>query len=180
MQANSVITLATKIDKEALAMKRARYTGNMTLPSSSASTHTAIAPLHTADPHNSPPPDLLNIAQRAKMHENQLVRLANALPSMIRSAIKKALQPAKDLTSLCSTVDVLESKVVYDVDPSWKPGGVATTSYHELHTLPDNWVVQGLRKPLSLPPDPQKPTAEEIASWQFDATTYTWKSWPNH
>ncbi|MCD7451736.1 hypothetical protein HAX54_013217 [Datura stramonium] len=44
---------------------------------------------------------------------------------------------------------------VYDVDPSWTPGGVATTSYHELHTLPDNWVVQGPGKPLSHPPDPQ-------------------------
>ncbi|MCE3215013.1 hypothetical protein HAX54_000539 [Datura stramonium] len=83
VQANSVITLATKIDKEAPAMKRAKYTGNMTPPSLSASTHTATAPLHKAEPHNSPPPNLLKIAQRAKMHENQLVRLAKALPSMI-------------------------------------------------------------------------------------------------
>ncbi|MCE3216541.1 hypothetical protein HAX54_006841 [Datura stramonium] len=35
-----------------------------------------------------------------------------AFPCLTSSAIKKALQPAKDkLTSLCSTVDVLESKV---------------------------------------------------------------------
>ncbi|MCE0481451.1 hypothetical protein HAX54_039222 [Datura stramonium] len=26
---------------------------------------------------------------------------------------------------------------VYDIDPSWKPGGVETTSYNELCTLPD-------------------------------------------
>ncbi|MCD9638308.1 hypothetical protein HAX54_022183 [Datura stramonium] len=58
--------------------------------------------------------------------------------------------------------------------------GVATTSYYELDTLPDNWVVQGPGKPLSLPPDPHQPTAEETASWQFDAATYTWKPRPNH
>ncbi|MCD7450429.1 hypothetical protein HAX54_006222 [Datura stramonium] len=83
VQANSVITLSTKTDKEAQAMKREKYTRTMTLPSSSASTLTTAAPLHTSEPHNSPPPDLLNIAQRDKMHENQLVRLAKALPSMI-------------------------------------------------------------------------------------------------
>ncbi|MCD9640258.1 hypothetical protein HAX54_025459, partial [Datura stramonium] len=43
----------------------------------------------------------------------ELVRLAKAIPSMIQLTIKKALQPAKDkLTSLCSIVEVLESKVV--------------------------------------------------------------------
>ncbi|MCD7463877.1 hypothetical protein HAX54_051624 [Datura stramonium] len=221
VQANSVISLATKIDKEAPTMKRAKYTRNMTLPSSSASTHRATTPLHTAEPQSSLPPDFHNIAQRAKMHENQLVGLAKALPAMIQDAIKKALQPAKDkLASLCSTVDVLECKVgtlkqevaaltapssisqpnhcepevvpeeprilpddwwvgyaseseqvpdeepyhrfppphpmhsVYDVDPSWTSGGVATMSYHELGTLSDNWVVQGPGQPLSLPPNP--------------------------
>ncbi|MCD9645805.1 hypothetical protein HAX54_035061 [Datura stramonium] len=49
----------------------------------------------------------------AKMHENQLVRLAKAIPSMIQNALKKALQPAKDrLTHLCLKVDVLESEVM--------------------------------------------------------------------
>ncbi|MCD7452530.1 hypothetical protein HAX54_017285 [Datura stramonium] len=109
---NSVITLATKIDKQAPVIK-------------------------------------------AKMHENQLVQLPKALPSMIQGDIKKLLQPSKDkMASLCSTVDVLESEVVYDVDPSWTPGGAATTSYHKLHTLLDNWVVQGPEKPLALPPNP--------------------------
>ncbi|MCD7462783.1 hypothetical protein HAX54_049357 [Datura stramonium] len=96
VKANSVITLATKIDKEAPVMKRAKYTGTMTPPSSSASTHNATTPLHTIESQNPPLPELLNIAQRAKMNENQLVRLAKALPSMIQGAIKKALQPAKD------------------------------------------------------------------------------------
>ncbi|MCD9643296.1 hypothetical protein HAX54_030639 [Datura stramonium] len=112
VQANGVITLATKTDKEAPTMKRAKFTRNMTLPSSLASTHTTTAPLHTVEPQSSPSPDLLNMAQRAKMHENQLVRLAKDLLSMIQGALKKALQPAKDkLASLCSTVDVLECKV---------------------------------------------------------------------
>ncbi|MCD7457680.1 hypothetical protein HAX54_035843 [Datura stramonium] len=112
VQANSVITLATKIDKEAPIVKRAKYTGNMPPPSPSASTHTTTTPLHIVESHNSPPHDLLHIAQRAKMHENQLLRLAKALPSMIQNAIKKALQPAKDkLATLCSIVDVLESEV---------------------------------------------------------------------
>ncbi|MCD7462688.1 hypothetical protein HAX54_049103 [Datura stramonium] len=112
VQAYSVITLATKTNKEAPAMKREKYSRNMTLPSSSASTHTATAPLHTVEPQGSPPPDLLNIALRDKMHKNQLVRLAKDLPAMIQGAIKKALQPPKDkLARLCSTVDVLECKV---------------------------------------------------------------------
>ncbi|MCD9644706.1 hypothetical protein HAX54_033126 [Datura stramonium] len=86
VQDNNVITLATKIDKEAAVRQ--------------------------IESHNSPPLDLLNIAQRSNMHENQLVRFAKAIPSMIQNAIKKALQPAKDkLASLCSTVDVLESEV---------------------------------------------------------------------
>ncbi|MCE3052048.1 hypothetical protein HAX54_051471 [Datura stramonium] len=85
VQANSVITLATKIDKEDPVMKRENYTRNMTPPSPSASIHTTTAPLHTTESHNSPPPDLLNIVQRDKMHENQLVRLAKAIPSIIQS-----------------------------------------------------------------------------------------------
>ncbi|MCD7473170.1 hypothetical protein HAX54_014823 [Datura stramonium] len=109
VQANGMITLVTKIDKEDPAIKWAKFTRNMTLLSSSASNCTATAPLHIAEPQSSPPLDLLNIAQRDKIHENQLVRLAKALTSMIQGALKKALQPAKDkLASLCSTVDVLE------------------------------------------------------------------------
>ncbi|MCE3049296.1 hypothetical protein HAX54_044559 [Datura stramonium] len=43
---------------------------------------------------------------------SQLVQLAKAITSMIQLAFKKVLHPAKDkLTSLCSTVDVLEREV---------------------------------------------------------------------
>ncbi|MCD7467604.1 hypothetical protein HAX54_005133 [Datura stramonium] len=62
----------------------------------SASTHTAAASLHTNEFHSSLPPDFLNISQRAKMHESQVVQLAKAIPSIIQIAIKKALYPAKD------------------------------------------------------------------------------------
>ncbi|MCD9561530.1 hypothetical protein HAX54_020693 [Datura stramonium] len=73
VRANSVITLATKTDKEAPVMKREKYTRNMTLPLPLASTHTAAALLHTDEFHSSTPPDLLNISQGAKMNEIQLV-----------------------------------------------------------------------------------------------------------
>ncbi|MCD7455068.1 hypothetical protein HAX54_026945 [Datura stramonium] len=62
VQANSVITLATKIDKEAPVMKWEKHTGNMTPPPPSTSIHTAAAQIPLAESHNSPPPDFLNIA----------------------------------------------------------------------------------------------------------------------
>ncbi|MCD9560091.1 hypothetical protein HAX54_018533 [Datura stramonium] len=112
IKVHGVITLDTKTNKEATMLKRARYLGNMTPPSPVASPHIATTPTNADTSQTSPPPDLLNIAQRAKMHENQFVQLAKAIPSMIQSALKKALQPAKDkLTHLCSKVDVIESEV---------------------------------------------------------------------
>ncbi|MCE3216988.1 hypothetical protein HAX54_009863 [Datura stramonium] len=92
-------------DKEALMIKRARYAGHMTPPSPVASSHIATAPANASDFRISPPQDLHNIAQRAKTHENQLVRLAKAIPPMIQRTLKKALQPAIDtliLKSGCS------------------------------------------------------------------------------
>ncbi|MCD7464411.1 hypothetical protein HAX54_052696 [Datura stramonium] len=113
VQADSMITLATKTDKDAPVRKLEKYTRNKTPPPPSASTHTLAAPLHKDEFHSPTPPDFLNIKQREKMHESQLVRLAKAIPSMIPLSIKKALHPAKDkLTCLCSTVDVLEREVV--------------------------------------------------------------------
>ncbi|MCD9646540.1 hypothetical protein HAX54_036459 [Datura stramonium] len=112
VQVDSVITLATKTDKDASVMKKAKYTWNKTPPPPLASTHTSVASLHTNEFHSPTPTNLLNVAQRAKMHESHLVQLAMAIPSMIQRAIKKTLQPTNyKLTSLCSTVDVLESKV---------------------------------------------------------------------
>ncbi|MCE3216161.1 hypothetical protein HAX54_005154 [Datura stramonium] len=112
IQVHGVINLYTKTNKKAPMIKRARYAGNMTPPSPVASPHIATAPANAGTSQTSPPQDLLNIAQREKIQENQLVRLAKAISSMIQSALKKALQPAKDkLTHLCSKVDVLESEV---------------------------------------------------------------------
>ncbi|MCD7462349.1 hypothetical protein HAX54_048307 [Datura stramonium] len=225
IQAHGVITLDAKTDKEAQMINRARYTRHMTPQSPVTSSHIATALANASAPQVSPPLNLLNIAQRENMHENQFVRLAKAIPSMIQSALKKALQPAKDmLTHLCSKVDVLENleavppqgeaprsppddwwlgyhnnanfmsdeeelhhsppppfqmHSVYDVDPSWALGGVATTSYHELRTLPGRWIAPGPGLPITLPPDPMQPTTEDIASWVFDVFTYTWKPRPN-
>ncbi|MCE0482532.1 hypothetical protein HAX54_041361 [Datura stramonium] len=220
IQVHGVITLDTKTDKEALMIKRARYAGNITPPSPVESPHIATAPANAA----------------------------KAILSMIQSALKNALQPAKDkLTYLCSKVDVLQSEVttlhqevstmtahtnqpmpydpevvppqvkaprsplddwwvgyynnaeimsdeedhhhnpppppqihpVYDIDPLWAPRGVATTSYHELQTLPDRWVAPGPGLPVTLPLDPMQPIGEDTTSWVFYAITYTLKPRPN-
>ncbi|MCD9638233.1 hypothetical protein HAX54_022082, partial [Datura stramonium] len=46
-------------------MKRAKYTGNKTLPPPLASTHTSTAPLHT-DEFHSPPPDFSTLHKGPK------------------------------------------------------------------------------------------------------------------
>ncbi|MCD9641081.1 hypothetical protein HAX54_026953 [Datura stramonium] len=69
---------------------------------------------------------------------------------------------------------------VREIDPSWKPGGVDTTSYHDLRTLLDKWVVPGPRKPLELPPNPLMSIAAEITSWHFHTAMYIWGPHPNH
>ncbi|MCD9644517.1 hypothetical protein HAX54_032772 [Datura stramonium] len=101
-----------EIDKEAPMIKRARYIGNMNPPSPLESSHITTTPANANESQTSPAPDLLNIVQMAKMHENQLVRLAKVISSMIQSAFKKSLHPSKDkLTHLCSKVDVVESEM---------------------------------------------------------------------
>ncbi|MCD9644182.1 hypothetical protein HAX54_032200, partial [Datura stramonium] len=72
IQVHGMITLDTKTDKEAPMINRARYTGNMTPASSLAYSHIATVPANVDESQNSHPPDLLNIAQRAKIHVNQL------------------------------------------------------------------------------------------------------------
>ncbi|MCE3050375.1 hypothetical protein HAX54_047075, partial [Datura stramonium] len=105
--------IADKIGKEVPSIKWARYAGHMTPPSPMTPSHIDTASANASAPQVSPLPDLLNIAQRAKMHENQLVRLSKTILSMIQSALKKALRTSKDkLTHLCSKVDVLESEVM--------------------------------------------------------------------
>ncbi|MCD9560543.1 hypothetical protein HAX54_019240 [Datura stramonium] len=113
VRADGVIILDTKTDKDAPSMKRAKCTMSKTPPPHSASSTTSTTQFHLAVAPTPTPPDLLKIAQRAQVHESQLVKLAKAIPSMIQIAIKKAMQPAKDkLKSLCSTVEVLKSKVI--------------------------------------------------------------------
>ncbi|MCE3051847.1 hypothetical protein HAX54_050982 [Datura stramonium] len=68
--------------------------------------HTVVAPTIT-------PPDFLKLAQRAQVHESQLVKLAKAIPSMTQLAMKKSMQLARDkLKGLCTTVEVLENKAI--------------------------------------------------------------------
>ncbi|MCD7469347.1 hypothetical protein HAX54_008310 [Datura stramonium] len=69
---------------------------------------------------------------------------------------------------------------VREVDPSWKPGRVDTTFYHELKTLPDKWVVPGLGKLLELPPSTSMSSTSKTSSWHFDEATYSWIPRPNH
>ncbi|MCD9559664.1 hypothetical protein HAX54_017801 [Datura stramonium] len=91
MRADSVITLATKIDKDAPSMKQAK----------------------PVVPHPHTPPDLLKVAIKVLGMKDSLWKLAKSIPSMIQLAIKKAMQLARDkLKSLCSTVKVLESEVI--------------------------------------------------------------------
>ncbi|MCE0480842.1 hypothetical protein HAX54_037994 [Datura stramonium] len=68
---------------------------------------------------------------------------------------------------------------LHEVDPSCKPSGVDTTSYHELLTLPNKWVIRGLGKSLKIPPDPLMSTAAEIDSCHFDVAMYSWGPHPN-
>ncbi|MCE3051833.1 hypothetical protein HAX54_050934 [Datura stramonium] len=242
MRADGMITLATKIDKDAPAMKQAKGTENRTPPPPYVPSNTPAGQFQAAAAPTTTPPNLLKLAQMAQVHKSQLMKLAKAIPSMIQQAIKKAMQPARDkLKGLCTTVKVLENEVitlmkevstltgpsasnptppepaavpsqpeapkspsddwwvgydsvseivsnkeiyhnrpppplilfVYNVDPSWKLGGVETTYYHELHTLLDKLVGPGPGKPLEIPPDLLRPTAKEMASWHFNAAMYS-------
>ncbi|MCD7453798.1 hypothetical protein HAX54_022189 [Datura stramonium] len=158
VQANSVIRLATKTDKEAPAMKRAKYTWNMTLPSSSASTHTS-AIMKALQPAKD------KLASLCSTHDvleskvgtlKQEVAALTATPSITQpnpcepEAVPKAPRSPPDdwwVGYNSESEQVSDEKphhsrpppppmhLVYDVDPSWKPGGVTTTSYHELRTL---------------------------------------------
>ncbi|MCE3215530.1 hypothetical protein HAX54_002738 [Datura stramonium] len=86
---------------------------NRTPPPPSASSHISAAQFHTVVVPTPTPPDFLKVAQRAQVHESQLVKLAKAIPSMIQLSIKKAMKPAKYiLKRLCSIVEVLESEVI--------------------------------------------------------------------
>ncbi|MCD9644211.1 hypothetical protein HAX54_032359 [Datura stramonium] len=105
---DGMITLATKIDNDAPSMKRAKCTTRKTSPPPSASSTTSTTEFHPVVVPDPTPSNLLKIAQRAQVHESQLLKIAKSIPSMIQTAIKKVVQPAMDkLKSLCSTVEVL-------------------------------------------------------------------------
>ncbi|MCD7459304.1 hypothetical protein HAX54_040583, partial [Datura stramonium] len=85
-----------------------------TPPPPLVSSTTSTTQYHLATNLAPTPPDLLKVAKRAQVHESQLVKLAKAIPFMIQTAIKKSMKPIKDkLKSLCSTIEVLERKVIY-------------------------------------------------------------------
>ncbi|MCD9645108.1 hypothetical protein HAX54_033784 [Datura stramonium] len=157
IRVHRVITLDTKIDKEALMIKWERYRGNMTPASPLASSHIASSPANTDESQTSPPPGLLNIAQMEMIHENQLQEVAiltvstNQLtpfgPVVVPPQVEAPRSPLDDLwVGYHSNADIMcdeeedyhnlppppQMHSVYDVNPSWDSGGVATTSYHEL------------------------------------------------
>ncbi|MCD9640660.1 hypothetical protein HAX54_026108 [Datura stramonium] len=136
-------------------MKRGKCTENRTPPPHLVSSHTSAVQLCTVVVPNPTPPNLLKVAQRAQIHEIQLVKLAKAIPSMIQLAIKKSMHPTRDkLKSLCSTFEVLESEVStlrkevaalsgppYTSNPI-PPEPTAVSAQPEApRSLPDNWSV---------------------------------------
>ncbi|MCD9644128.1 hypothetical protein HAX54_032112 [Datura stramonium] len=174
----------------------------MTPPSPLASSHIATVPANADESQNSPPPDLLNIAQRAKMHENQLEVATLTAPTnqptpcgpeVVPPQVEAPRSPPDDWwVGYHSDADIISDEKdyhntappppmhsMYDVNPSWAMGGVATTSYHELQTFSDRRVTPGPGLPVTLLPDPMQPTAEDTTSWVFDVVTYTWKPRPN-
>ncbi|MCD9637650.1 hypothetical protein HAX54_021054 [Datura stramonium] len=96
VRADGMITLATKTNKDSPAMKRAKCRTSKTSPPPSESSTTSTAQFHPVVIPTPKPPDFLKITQRAQVHENQLMKLAKAIPSMIQTSIKKVMQPAKD------------------------------------------------------------------------------------
>ncbi|MCD9637833.1 hypothetical protein HAX54_021340 [Datura stramonium] len=87
-------------------LKRAKGTENRTPPPLYMPSNTPVGQFQAAA-------DFLKLGQMVQVHESQLMKLSKAIPSMIQQAIKKAMQPAREkLKGLCTTVEVLENKVV--------------------------------------------------------------------
>ncbi|MCD7472161.1 hypothetical protein HAX54_013166, partial [Datura stramonium] len=134
--ADSVITLASKTDKDAPAMKRAKCTENRTPPPPSASSYTSTVQLDIATVPTPTPPDLLNVAQKAQSEVCTLRKKVAAL-----SGPPSTSNQIQTYSSACTPRDTQESS------GRLRTGGVAITSYNELNTLPDRWVVPGPGKP---------------------------------
>ncbi|MCE3052450.1 hypothetical protein HAX54_052675 [Datura stramonium] len=92
--ADGAITLDTKTDKDALALKQAKGTKNKTQLLPSMLSNKTEAQFQAVEVPASILIVLFKIAQMAQVHESQIVKLAKAIPSMIQQAIKKAMQPA--------------------------------------------------------------------------------------
>ncbi|MCD7458640.1 hypothetical protein HAX54_038790 [Datura stramonium] len=147
IQVHGVITLDTKIDKEAPMIKRARYTGNMTPPSLVTSPHIDTTPANAGESQTSPLLNLLNIAQREKMHENQLQEVAKHTaptnqpkpcgPKVVPPQVEAPRSPPDDWwVGYHNNADIMSDEEedyhspppppkmhsVYDVDPSWALG----------------------------------------------------------
>ncbi|MCD7451365.1 hypothetical protein HAX54_011294 [Datura stramonium] len=113
VRAHGMITLDTKTDKDASALKKAKGTQNMTQPPTPMPSSTTEGQYQVAKVLASTPTDLLKITQMAQAHESQIVKLAKVIPYMIQQVIKKAMQPATDnLRGLYATVEVLENDMI--------------------------------------------------------------------
>ncbi|MCD9642875.1 hypothetical protein HAX54_029917, partial [Datura stramonium] len=113
LEAEGVITLDTKIDKDAPASTRSKGMGDRINPPPSVFSSTTAGSSQATVVTASLPTDLLIIAQMAQAHESQIIKLAKAILSMIQQAIKKAIQPAKDkLRGLCAKAEVLENDLI--------------------------------------------------------------------
>ncbi|MCD7463834.1 hypothetical protein HAX54_051512 [Datura stramonium] len=149
-------------------------TKNRTKPLPYMPSSTPEGQFQAADAPATTPPDLLKIAQMAQVHESQIVKLAKAIPSMIH-----ALEIVSDEEIYHNRPPSPPMLTVQEVDPSWKLDKVDTTSNHDLRTLLDKWLVPGPGKLLEIPPDPLMSIAKKMASWNFDAATYSWGLRPN-
>ncbi|MCD9643846.1 hypothetical protein HAX54_031698 [Datura stramonium] len=145
---DGVITLGTKIDNS--------------LPSSMFSSIALGSP--QADRVNSSlPTGLLTMAQMARAHNSQLLKLAKTIPPIIKKAIKKAMQPiVEKLGCLHAKVEVLEKEVttlggeVVRRKEILSPTNIdmnelltATTQPEESRNPPDDWCV-GYDSPLEI------------------------------
>ncbi|MCD9644953.1 hypothetical protein HAX54_033499 [Datura stramonium] len=158
MRANRVITLANKTTEDAQVLKRGKYTESDHSQPTMASSHTSEVPVRITELDTTSHTDLLVLAQKVKAHENHLVKLVKAIPSMIHFAIQRAFQPTRDkLSGLCSIAYVLEKEVVTLRKEISSPSAMPSPSLpsHAMPAMmhdkpdaprspPDNWYVLGL------------------------------------
>ncbi|MCE0482122.1 hypothetical protein HAX54_040524 [Datura stramonium] len=168
-QLATALPFPTLTYKEAPMVKRARYTGNMTPPSPLASSHITTVPANTDESQNSPA-QIYSILHKGK----RCMRINfRRCPYLLHPPINRRLVALRwchhkskhpevpQMIGGWATIVILDiisnekeayhslpppppMHAVYDVNPSWASVGVATTSYHELRTLPDRRVAPAL------------------------------------